>query len=104
MATVASRPGMTENPIAPRVPTRAPARVVGEGATAEAGQAGEPVADTFDEPQGRSRRPKGRGEETGEQRSGDFVADVGEEAGAPDPGHSRPEPRPTHLSSAPHPS
>ena len=60
-------------------------RIVGQSATREAGDPGEPVAHPLDEPERGGGRPQGRGEQARQQRSGDLVADVGEEARGADP-------------------
>jgi hypothetical protein len=66
--------------------------VVGDGPAGQAGRAGQPVGDAFDEAEGSGGGAEGDGEQVGDQGGGDLVADVGQEAGRADPGHARPEP------------
>jgi hypothetical protein len=70
----------------------APLGVISDGAAGQAGGAGQPVGDAFDQPEGGGRGAERGGEQVGEQGGGDLVADVGQEARCPDAHDARAEP------------
>jgi hypothetical protein len=70
----------------------AAAGVVSQGAPSQPGDASQAVGDAFDEAEGGGGGAEGGGEQVGQQRGGDLVADIGQEAGRADPGHSWAEP------------
>jgi hypothetical protein len=67
-------------------------RIVGQGAAAEAGDASEGIGDAFDQSERRGRCAECRGQQAGEQRSGDLVPDVGQQARGSDARDAGPEP------------
>ena len=70
----------------------APVGFVGERAAAEAGGAGEGVGDAFDDAEAEAGAPRVEVSRRRQQRGGDLVADVGEEAGGADPGDAGGQP------------
>ncbi len=74
-------------------------RVVGQSSAEEAGTAGGPVCETFDEAERSGRSAQGCRQEAGQDRRGDFVAGVCQEAGQADPKNAGRKPGALGLSS-----
>ncbi len=66
--------------------------VVGDGPAGQPRRSCEAVGDAFDEAEGGGGSAHGGGEQVGKQGGRDLVADVGQEAGRADSGHTRAEP------------
>jgi hypothetical protein len=76
--------------------------VVGDGPPGEAGGAGQPVGEAFDEAEGGGGGAQGGGEQVGQEGGGDLVADVGKEAGRADARHPWPQPALARLGGLSH--
>jgi len=66
--------------------------IVGQRTTTKSRHSGEAAGDSLDQAQRARRCPQGGAQQTGEQRGGDLVSEVGQEAGGTDASHSRCEP------------